>query len=148
MAFVSKLQCLKHRQHPQQMLRQQERILWYPQSLPPISAAAKYHSPRVSYQVQQWMKPLMILCHKTGDRKRVMGYFVLSKLTYHQLHRNTCRSPDPAARLIAAVRLDGIELDLLGDVPLERPETNKSDSRPCTLCSTVTRERPPCLFHY
>ncbi|WAR09411.1 hypothetical protein MAR_019369 [Mya arenaria] len=38
----------------------------------------------------------------TGDIERMMGHFSLSKLTYHQLHWNSCRSSDAAARQIAA----------------------------------------------
>ena len=71
-------------------------------SLPPTSAAAKYHSLRVYYQVQQWKGTDVSSCRRNGGGKRMMGVLYLSRQTYIQLHRNCYRSSDAAARQTAA----------------------------------------------
>ncbi|KAJ8391936.1 hypothetical protein AAFF_G00084070 [Aldrovandia affinis] len=73
-----------------------------PQSLPPTSAAAKYHSLRVHYQVQQWKGTVDELLPQEWGWKESDGGLSLSRLTYHQLHWNSYGSSDAPARQTAA----------------------------------------------
>ncbi|KAJ8416228.1 hypothetical protein AAFF_G00382500 [Aldrovandia affinis] len=64
--------------------------------------AAKYHSLRVYYQVQQWKGTVDELLPQEWGWKESDGGLSLSRLTYHQLHWNSYGSSDAPARQTAA----------------------------------------------
>jgi len=75
-----------------------------PESLPPTSAGAKYHSLRVCYQVQQWKGTACeLLPQEWGWEENDGGLVpVQTDIQYIQLHRNCYRSSDAPARQTAA----------------------------------------------
>lgn len=75
----------------------------HPQTLPPTSAAAKYHSLWVYFQILEWKVVVTKLGLWNGDRRKVMENLCQYSPTCHQLQMNPWKWSGVTVTLTAAV---------------------------------------------